>query len=90
MKQGVIDRAYARAISEFLIEGRRKSRRTLEEVGQIVDVGTVTLHRYETGQREIPLNLFKKLCVLYGFNFEKTFREISQKATEYVVEEMSR
>lgn len=87
MKKGVIARAYASAISEFLAEQRWKPRRTFAEVAEIFGVGASTIYRYETGQREIPFDLFKRLCVLYGADFEESFREISKKATDRIIEE---
>lgn len=87
MKEGSIDHAYASVISEFLTEQRKKSGRTLAEVGKIFGVGANTIYRYEAGQREIPLDLFRRLCVLYGVDFEESFREISQKATDRIIRE---
>lgn len=90
MKQGAISRAYASAISEFLIEQRKISGRTLEEVGSVLGITTTSMYRYETGQREIPLNLFRRLCVFYGCDFVAVFTEISDKATEYVLREVKK
>lgn len=87
-KSRIFDQCYNTVLSEYFIALRKERKRTLEDVAYFVGCNANSLYRYETGSREMPIDIFVKLCRFYGVDYEQAFTEINEKALLMAIREM--
>lgn len=76
------DKLFMKYLGEYFQELRQERRLTRKELSQFLKVNENTLFFYETGKRDMPLSLFKNLCLFFGKDYVETFNEIDKKASK--------
>ena len=56
-----------------LRKARRVNRMTGTEVGKLIGTSAITIYRYETNQRKLPVSVAKKLGQIYGVPWERFY-----------------
>ena len=87
MKKYLYDRMYAEAVSELFMGKIKENEMRLESVAKSIGIKYNTLFRYLDGSRQIPLDIFQKLCQHLGLDFVETFQLTNQIATEKTLKE---
>ena len=87
MANKLFDKNYALAVSKTFTERMQKQHKSIENVANAVGVKYHTLFRYLDGSRQMPIDLFQKLCVYLDLDFAKTFQLVNQIATDTTVNE---
>lgn len=87
MANSLYDRNYARAVSDVFMEKMEIENKTLENVAVATGTKYNTLFRYLNGTRQIPIDLFEKICVYLNLDFVDTFQLVNKIATETTIQE---
>ena len=61
--------------------------KTLDDVAAATHVKYNTLFRYMNGTRQMPIDLFEKICIYLNLDFVDTFQLVNTIATETTVKE---
>ena len=89
MANTLFDKNYATAISNLFFEALEAKESTLEKMAIATGVKYNTLFRYMNGSRQMPIDLFQKICEYLELDFADTFRLVNQIAVEATVKQYS-
>lgn len=87
MANTLFDKNYATALSNIFFDKLEEKGSTLEKLAIATGVKYNTLFRYMKGSRQMPIDLFQKICEYLDLNFADTFRLVNQIAVEATVNE---
>lgn len=81
------DKNYAKAVSDIFLEQMAEENVTLDDVAVATNTKYNTLFRYLNGSRQIPIDLFEKICMYLDMDFVKTFELVNKVATKKTINE---
>ena len=87
MATSLYDKNYGRAVADVFYEKMKTEDRTLEDVASAIHVKYHTLYRYLNGSRQIPIDVFQKMCKYLNLDFVETFILVNKIATETTIKE---
>lgn len=87
MATDLYDKNYARAVSDIFTEKMAIEHKSLEDVANATGVKYNTLYRYLNGTRQIPIDLFGKICHYLNLDFIDTFQLVNKIAVDTTVRE---
>ena len=80
MANTIFDDCYAQAVKDVFEQKMKDENVSIETIAKKTNTKYNTLYRYLDGSRQIPIDLFKDICVCLNMNFEETFRLVNEYA----------
>lgn len=78
----VYNKKFNEVFSEYFIALRKEKNYTRKEVAYFIHLNENTFLCYETGTRDVPISVFKRMCKFYNIDFYKTFIYLDQETTK--------
>ena len=88
MANSLFDKHYAKALADVFNEKMYEDRLSLDDVATLTGTKYNTLFRYMSGSRQMPIDLFKKICEVLNLDFAQTFRKVNQIAVNETINEV--
>lgn len=81
MKQDY-DKIFNDVFSEYFTKIRTDRGWSRKVVADKLGLPASTFTYYEKGLRDVPISVFKRMCLLYGLDFHKVFKQLDDECTK--------